>query len=286
MGKDLQLTISNRYSVVAMIFFVGYALIDLPSPLAMKYVPAPLLIPSIGVAFGVITLGQGFIHHWGELAACRALLGLVEGALLPTSVLLLQVWYTRFEFQKRIALYYMVVIASSGLSGLLAYGIVKMDGTSGLEGWRWIFILEGVASCAVALVAFWALIDLPHRATQKSFFGRKAFLTQEEAVAHMAHIQRDRGDAETVNYGWRDMLYHMRELNVWEFSLILMFNVSRNIVKICCNCGLTPNYRTLHSMHSTSSYRSSCDRGSATRLAEQIFLPFHLLLLLSRYSGF
>lgn len=59
-------------------------------------------------------------------------------------------WYTRFEFQKRMAGYYLVGIASSGLSGLLAFGIEKMDGTAGLAGWRWIFILV----CPVVGIVF------------------------------------------------------------------------------------------------------------------------------------
>lgn len=88
-------------------------------------------------AFGVLTIAQGFIHTWQQLAILRVFLGLFEGALLPATLFLLQVWYTRFEFHKRQAAYYLVGIASSGLSGLLAYGIEKLDGTAGIEGWRW-----------------------------------------------------------------------------------------------------------------------------------------------------
>ena len=87
--------------------------------------------------FGVLTIAQGFIYSWQQLAVLRVFLGVFEGALLPATLFLLQVWYTRFEFHKRQAAYYLVGIASSGLSGLLAYGIEKMDGTAGIEGWRW-----------------------------------------------------------------------------------------------------------------------------------------------------
>ena len=59
------------------------------------------------------------------------------------------------------AVYYLVGIASSGLSGLLAYGIEKMDGDQGIAGWRWIFIIEGTISCGIAIAAFFVLIDLP-----------------------------------------------------------------------------------------------------------------------------
>jgi MFS family permease len=110
----------------------------------MKKLSASIMIPSVVLGFGAITIGQGFLKHWGELAACRILLGVIEGAFLPASLFLLQVWYTRFEYQKRVAAYYLVGIGSSGLSGLLAYGIEKMDGTAGIAGWRWIFIIVSI----------------------------------------------------------------------------------------------------------------------------------------------
>lgn len=72
---------------------------------------------------------------------CRALLGLLEGGLVPAATFLLSTWYTRYEIQMRFAGFYVIGNASSGLSGLLAYGIEKLNGTDGLGGWRWIFIV-------------------------------------------------------------------------------------------------------------------------------------------------
>lgn len=62
---------------------------------------------------------------------------------MPVAVFALSVWYTRYEIQKRFAGFYVLGIASSGLSGLLAYGIQKMEGDGGLRGWQWIFVLVG-----------------------------------------------------------------------------------------------------------------------------------------------
>lgn len=83
MGDALSLDVGNRYSIVAMIFFVAYAVIDIPSTIIMKKVGASVMVPSVCLGFGVITVAQGFIHDWGSLAALRAILGLFEGALLP-----------------------------------------------------------------------------------------------------------------------------------------------------------------------------------------------------------
>ncbi|KAK5168292.1 uncharacterized protein LTR77_006861 [Saxophila tyrrhenica] len=224
MSDDLNLDVGNRYSIVAMIFFVGYALVDVPSTPLMKKIGASFMVPTVCLCFGVLTIAQGFIHSWGALAALRVMLGVFEGALLPATLFLLQVWYTRFEFHKRQAAYYLVGIASSGLSGLLAYGIEKMDGTAGIAGWRWIFIIEGIASSAIAVGAYFVLVDLPEDATKRNLLRMPAFLSKQEAAVLIAHIERDRGDASTENFGLKDMIHNLKDWKVWEFASYVMFN--------------------------------------------------------------
>lgn len=80
-------------------------------------------------------------------------------------------WYCRHEIQFRQALFFSAASIAGAFSGLLAFGIAKMDGVGGLEGWRWIFILEGIVTVLVAFWAFYALYDFPETA---------GFLTEEE----------------------------------------------------------------------------------------------------------
>lgn len=124
-----------------MIFFVGYCLIDIPAAFTVRKIGPALWIGFVGTSWGVVTIGQGFVKHWGQLVVCRILLGFLEGGLVPAAMFLLYNWYTRYEIQVRIAGFYVVGNASSGLAGLLAYGIEKMAGTQGLNGWCWIFII-------------------------------------------------------------------------------------------------------------------------------------------------
>jgi MFS family permease len=80
-------------------------------------------------------------------------------------------WYCRHEIQLRQAMFFSAASVAGAFSGLLAFAISKMHGVGGLEGWRWIFILEGIATVVVAVVAFFALYDFPETA---------GFLTEEE----------------------------------------------------------------------------------------------------------
>lgn len=140
-GKDLDLHVGNRYTIIVMIFFVGYIIIEIPSQVLMRYTSPALWLGSITVAWGAVSIGQGFVQSWVLLAVCRLLLGLFEGGLVPGCMYLLSVWYLRYEIHKRIAGFYSLGIAANGLSGLLAYGIEQMEGADGIRGWRWIFII-------------------------------------------------------------------------------------------------------------------------------------------------
>jgi MFS family permease len=80
-------------------------------------------------------------------------------------------WYCRHEIQFRQALFFSAASIAGAFSGLLAYAISNMNGVGGLAGWRWIFILEGIATVLIALIAFFVLHDFPETAK---------FLTEEE----------------------------------------------------------------------------------------------------------
>ena len=91
-------------------------------------------------------------------------------------------WYCRHEIQLRQALFFSAASIAGAFSGLLAFAIAKMDGVGGLEGWRWIFILEGIVTVVVAISAYFLLFDFPETA---------GFLTQEEKdfVVHRLKYQ-------------------------------------------------------------------------------------------------
>jgi hypothetical protein len=68
-------------------------------------------------------------------------------------------WYCRHEIQFRQALFFSAVSVAGALSGLLAFGIAKIDGVGGLEGRRWVFILEGIATVLVSVIVLFALFS-------------------------------------------------------------------------------------------------------------------------------
>ena len=92
-------------------------------------------------------------------------------SLFPGVAYYITMWYARHEAQFRQALFFSAASVAGAFSGLLAFGIAHMDGVGNLAGWRWIFILEGILTVIVAVIAYFTLYDFPETAT---------FLTEEE----------------------------------------------------------------------------------------------------------
>lgn len=90
----------------------------------------------------------------------------LERALLtfwhqPGVMFYLSMWYIRRERQFRIAMFFSAAALAGAFGGILAYGIAFMDGVGGLGGWAWIFILEGILTALVGVLAYWFICNYP-----------------------------------------------------------------------------------------------------------------------------
>jgi MFS family permease len=128
----------------------------------LKKLTPKIWLPLLTVVWGIITMCLGFVRNFGSFFAVRALLGIAEGGLLPGMVLYLSGLYTRQEMALRIGIFYTAASLSGAFGGkldllvrsvdrtdayekgLLARGLSAIAPRGGLEGWRWIFIIEGL----------------------------------------------------------------------------------------------------------------------------------------------
>lgn len=138
-------------------------------------------------------------------------------------------WYCRREIQLRQAMFFSAASVAGAFSGLLAFAISKMHGVGGLEGWRWIFILEGIATVLVAIFAYFALYDFPETAS---------FLTEEERAFVIYRLkyqgQVAKGTSSTTSvmvpeaqeFQWR---YVWQAFGDWQIyvNIVVYWGVSR-----------------------------------------------------------
>ncbi|KAE8363350.1 major facilitator superfamily domain-containing protein [Aspergillus caelatus] len=215
MTKDLGLTIGSRYSVMVLIFFVPYVIFQPPMTVITRKIGPTYFLGTIVILWGAILVGMGFARNWKHMVATRALLGLLEAGYFPGCVYLLSSWYTRFDVQKRFSVFYLIGCVASALSGILAFGLMQMGGLQDLEGWRWIFIMEGVITGVIGLLTITFLVDFPDKA-HKSW----RFLSEKECAFIVRRINRDRSDGDQEPFSLKRFLSPALDLKIWGFAMV------------------------------------------------------------------
>ncbi|KAL4932358.1 putative phthalate transporter [Aspergillus undulatus] len=205
MVVDLELYVGYRYSIVVLMFFVPYVIFQPPMTVITRKVGPTLFLGSIVISWGAILV----------MTACRVLLGLLEAGYFPGCVYLLSSWYARYDVQKRFSIFYLIGCVASALAGILAFGLMQLDGSHGIEGWRWIFILEGVITGAIGILAIIFLVDFPDRA-HKSW----RFLNEKECAFIVRRINRDRSDGNAEPFTMKRFLKPALDLKIWGFAMI------------------------------------------------------------------
>ncbi|KAK4552536.1 hypothetical protein LTR86_010380 [Recurvomyces mirabilis] len=199
--KDLNL-VGNAFNVALQVFFVPYILLEVPSNLMLKGLPPSLWICSTTFLWGVACMCQGFVHSNSGLIACRFFTGVFEAGFVPGCAYLMSMYYRRHELQRRLSLFWCAGLVAGAFSGLLAYALIHMQGLSGLAGWRWVLIIEGLLSIAASIPAYFFLADWPEQAE---------FLSKREKQYLALRNAADVGGSSTMNHldkaAWRRTLW-------------------------------------------------------------------------------
>ncbi|CAN9262229.1 unnamed protein product [Alternaria alternata] len=151
-----------QWNIVLSVFFVPYILLEVPSNILLKKFKRPsYYLGILIVCWGIVMTSMGVVKNFAGLLATRILLGVFEAGFFPGAIYLCSYWYMPKDLATRISYFYCASALSGAFSGLLAAAIAKMDGVGGYEGWRWIFLLEGIVTVALGVSCFFLLIDSP-----------------------------------------------------------------------------------------------------------------------------
>jgi MFS family permease len=201
MQADLAFS-DTAYGIGAGIFFIGYFFFEVPSNLLMRQIGARLWIARIMIAWGLVSAASMFVTSVTSFYVLRFLLGVAEAGFFPGIIWYLTQWYTRTRRAQIIALF-MTAIAVSGVVGgpLSGWILDVMDGVSGMRGWRWLYLLEGLPSVVVGFVVLRYLDDGPGTATWLTAAERT--LVQRRLAEDEAQKQADGATAHRVGDAFR-----------------------------------------------------------------------------------
>jgi MFS family permease len=153
------------YGIGAGIFFISYSLFALPSNLIMDKVGARKTILGCLLGWGLTSISTMFVHTPHEFYAIRFLLGIFEAGFFPGIALYFTLWYPSARRGKITGIFMSATVAAGVVSGLLSGAVITyLGGCWGLRGWQWMFLVEGLPSAILGIVAFFYLDDRPRQA--------------------------------------------------------------------------------------------------------------------------
>ena len=175
------------------VFFIGYALFEVPSNLLLHRVGARAWMCRIMVTWGLVSASMCFAHTPTAFYTLRFLLGVAEAGFFPGVIYYLTHWFPQSARARAVGVFYfgapLAFIFGSPLSGLL----LELHGAAGLAGWQWLFLIEGGMATAVGVWAFWYLDNRPEDARWLDSAQRVALrgALDEDALNASAHGPRN-----------------------------------------------------------------------------------------------
>ncbi|KAI0043339.1 MFS general substrate transporter [Auriscalpium vulgare] len=206
--------VGNQYNIALTMYFVPYCLFECPANLVLKKFRPSRWLPAITMVWGTVMTLMGLVKTYPQLVGVRVCLGVAEAGLFPGVVYYLTLWYPRAMLQFRVGIFFGAASVAGAFSGLLAFGISFMSGKSGLLGWSWIFILEGMATVLVGLLALLVMVDFPSTAK---------FLTPEEKAYVIWKKKFDNSSVgEEERFAPRHIWAAFSDWQVWLHILVYM----------------------------------------------------------------
>ncbi|KAJ1303150.1 hypothetical protein OPQ81_011351 [Rhizoctonia solani] len=199
-----------NYNTALALYFVGYVLWEVPANIMLKRFNPKFWLPTLTLAWGIVSICQGFVKSQAGLFLVRFFLGTAEAGLFPGVIYVFSVYYRRRERHWRVAVFFGGAAVSGAFGGILAWAIGKMNGVGGRPGWAWIFIIEGLLTVFVALGAYWLVPNWPDRAS---------FLTNEERAKLILRSKHDSAGA-SEQFKWEYVKHALTDHLVWAYAFL------------------------------------------------------------------
>ncbi|KAJ5544277.1 hypothetical protein N7513_007088 [Penicillium frequentans] len=163
METDLRLY-GNELNYFTTFFNIGYMIMLYPSCILISHVGPSIWLPACEIMWGIFTCCLSTATSAKQVYGLRFLIGFFEGATWPGYFTIISQWYLPSEMALRMSIYNIAQPVGAMLSGAMQGGLsTNLDGALGRSGWRWAFIINGVCTIFIALIAFVLLPGFPDR---------------------------------------------------------------------------------------------------------------------------
>jgi len=203
------------YGRGAGIFFLGYFLFEVPSNLALARIGARVWIARIAIVWGLVSIATLFAVGPRSFSALRFLLGAAEAGFFPGIVFYFTYWFPARERARAVAQFSMASMAACIVGAPLSGMLLSLRGTGGLDGWQWLFLIEGIPAVVLGFVALVYLDNDPEHAR---------WLPDDERAWLVEALGRDREEASRPDAG--SVRAGLLDPGVWRLALVLFLIVT------------------------------------------------------------
>jgi ACS family tartrate transporter-like MFS transporter len=184
MNQALHLS-ATAYGLGAGVFFLSYTIFEVPSNIVLARLGARVWIARIMITWGLVSaammLARGPVHFY----VLRFLLGAAEAGFFPGIIYYLTRWFPRRERARTIAGFMTATLVAGIIGGPVSGAVLTMHGLAGLQGWQWLFLIEGLPAVLLGFCVLAWLPDSPHDAS---------WLTDGECIAILRALAEDEVD--------------------------------------------------------------------------------------------
>ncbi|ODQ58551.1 hypothetical protein WICANDRAFT_34521 [Wickerhamomyces anomalus NRRL Y-366-8] len=221
MLNDLGLTtkeFNNGNTISRICFLVA----ELPSGIISKAIGPDLWLPIQMIIWSIVAASQAALSGKKSFYTTRALIALLEGGFIPDMVLWLSYFFTSSELSTRLAYFWTSLSLCDIFTALLAFALLRMRGVSGLAGWRWLFLIEGLFTLLIGILSYFLMV--PSAVQTKRPWNKKGWFSDREEKIVVNRVLRDdpsKGDmhnrqALTLNTLWKSIT----DFDLWPIYLI------------------------------------------------------------------
>jgi len=192
MNQDLHFS-ASVYAFGAGLFFIGYALCEVPSNLLLLRFGARRWMARIMLTWGLLAASMMFVRNAWEFNALRFFLGVAEAGFFPGVIYYLTLWFPARMRARAVSRFYIALPLSSTVMGSIAGWLLGLGGRLGLAGWQWLFLAEGLPAVLFSAVMIQMLPDGPANAAWLTSEEKQWLQGQLDADSEEAHLGHSAG---------------------------------------------------------------------------------------------
>ncbi|MFJ8330746.1 MFS transporter [Streptomyces sp. NPDC094437] len=140
------------FGLGAGIFFVAYALFEVPSNILMERFGPKIWLTHIMISWGVVATAMAFVDSPATFYTLRFLLGAAEAGFFPAVIYYFSRWLPDSHRGRATSLFLMGSGTATVIVGPISGALLDLHGIGGHSGWQWMFFVEGIFSVVLGFV--------------------------------------------------------------------------------------------------------------------------------------